>query len=110
MTLERTSSGNGEIWKTSELSGDKPVAVKNVTVKNPVLLANVSNIMSSDKSYYLDVEWQEGTPERDKKLERFEQIIHRRNKRKLERERKAGDQPGLYDFAENNPHATVYGL
>lgn len=49
-------------------------------------------------------------PERDKKLERFEQIIHRRNKRKLERERKAGDQPGLYDFAENNPHATVYGL
>ena len=48
--------------KTSELSGDEPVAVKNVTVKNPVLLANVSNIMSSDKSYYLDVEWQEGTP------------------------------------------------
>ena len=47
---------------------------------------------------------------KDKKLERFEQIIHRRNKRKLERERKAGDQPGLYDFAENNPHATVYGL
>lgn len=68
MTLERTSSGNGEIWKTSELSGDKPVAVKNVTVKNPVLLANVSNIMSSDKSYYLDVEWQEGTPENGKTL------------------------------------------
>ena len=68
MTLERTSSGNGEIWKTSELSGDEPVAVKNVTVKNPVLLANVSNIMSSDKSYYLDVEWQEGTPENGKTL------------------------------------------
>lgn len=68
MTLERTSSGNGEIWKTSELSGDGPVAVKNVTVKNPVLLANVSNIMSSDKSYYLDVEWQEGTPENGKTL------------------------------------------
>lgn len=28
MTLERTSSGNGEIWKTSELSGNEPVAVK----------------------------------------------------------------------------------
>ena len=68
MTLERTSSGNGEIWKTSELSGDEPVAVKNVTVKNPVLLANVSNIMSSDKSYYLDVKWQEGTPENGKTL------------------------------------------
>lgn len=68
MTLERTSSGNGEIWKTSELSGDEPVAVKNVTVKNPVLLANVSNIMSSNKSYYLDVEWQEGTPENGKTL------------------------------------------
>ena len=68
MTLERTSSGNGEIWKTSELSGDKPVAVKNMTIKNPVLLANVSNIMSSDKSYYLDVEWQEGTPENGKTL------------------------------------------
>ena len=68
MTLERTSSGDGEIWKTSELSGDEPVAVKNVTVKNPVLLANVSNIMSSDKSYYLDVEWQEGTPENGKTL------------------------------------------
>ena len=50
------------------MSGDKPVAVKNVTVKNPVLLANVSNIMSSDKSYYLDVEWQEGTPENGKTL------------------------------------------
>lgn len=61
-------SGNGEIWKTSELSGDKPVAVKNMTIKNPVLLANVSNIMSSDKSYYLDVEWQEGTPENGKTL------------------------------------------
>lgn len=68
MTLERTMSGNGEIWKTSELSGDKPVAVKNMTIKNPVLLANVSNIMSSDKSYYLDVEWQEGTPENGKTL------------------------------------------
>ena len=68
MTLERTSSGNGEIWKTSELSGDEPVAVKNITVKNPVLLANVSNIMNSDKSYYLDVEWQEGTPENGKTL------------------------------------------
>ena len=68
MTLERTSSGNGEIWKTSELSGNEPVAVKNVTVKNPVLLANVSNIMSSNKSYYLDVEWQEGTPENGKTL------------------------------------------
>lgn len=68
MALERTMSGNGEIWKTSELSGDKPVAVKNMTIKNPVLLANVSNIMSSDKSYYLDVEWQEGTPENGKTL------------------------------------------
>ena len=68
MTLERTSSGNGEIWKTSELSGNEPVAVKNMTIKNPVLLANVSNIMSSDKSYYLDVEWQEGTPENGKTL------------------------------------------
>ena len=50
------------------MSGDKPVAVKNMTIKNPVLLANVSNIMSSDKSYYLDVEWQEGTPENGKTL------------------------------------------
>ena len=68
MTLERTSSGNGEIWKTSELSGNEPVAVKNMTIKNPVLLANVSNIRDSDKSYYLDVEWQEGTPENGKTL------------------------------------------
>ena len=70
MTLERTTSGNGEIWKTSELSGNgpEPVAVKNMTIKNPVLLANVSNIMNTDKSYYLDVEWQEGTPENGKTL------------------------------------------
>lgn len=44
MTLERTSSGNGEIWKTSELSGDKPVAVKNMTIKNPVITTTVSEI------------------------------------------------------------------
>ena len=68
MTLERTSSGNGEIWKTSELSGNEPVAVKNMTIKSPELLANVSNIRDSDKSYYLDVEWQEGTPENGKTL------------------------------------------
>ena len=65
MTLERTSSGNGEIWKTSELSGDKPepVAVKNMTIKNPVITTTVSEISGGRKSYLADVSWPDETDE-----------------------------------------------
>ena len=68
MTLERTSSGNGEIWKTSELSGDKPVAVKNMTIKNPVITTTVSEISGSGKSYLADVSWPDETEETFKDL------------------------------------------
>ena len=65
MTLERTSSGNGEIWKTSELSGDEPepVAVKNMTIKNPVITTTVSEISGGRKSYLADVSWPDETDE-----------------------------------------------
>lgn len=68
MTLERTSSGNGEIWKTSELSGDKPVAVKNMTIKNPVITTTVSEISGGRKSYLADVSWPDETDETYKEL------------------------------------------
>ena len=68
MTLERTSSGNGEIWKTSELSGDGPVAVKNMTIKNPVITTTVSEISGSGKSYLADVSWPDETEETFKDL------------------------------------------
>lgn len=68
MTLERTSSGNGEIWKTSELSGDKPVAVKNMTINNPVITATVSEISGGRKSYLADVSWPDETDETYKEL------------------------------------------
>lgn len=69
MTLERTSSGNGEIWKTSELSGDKPVAVKNMTIKNPVITTTVSEISGVGKSYLADVSWPDETDETFKDLD-----------------------------------------
>ena len=68
MTLERTSSGNGEIWKTSELSGDGPVAVKNMTINNPVITATVSEISGGRKSYLADVSWPDETDETYKEL------------------------------------------
>ena len=68
MTLERTSSGNGEIWKTSELSGDGPVAVKNMTINNPVITATVSEISGGRKSYLADVSWSDETDETYKEL------------------------------------------
>ena len=68
MTLERTSSGNGEIWKTSELSGNEPVAVKNMTIKNPVITTTVSEISGSGKSYLADVSWPDETDEAYKEL------------------------------------------
>lgn len=68
MTLERTSSGNGEIWKTSELSGDEPVAVKNMTINNPVITATVSEISGGRKSYLADVSWPDETDETYKEL------------------------------------------
>lgn len=68
MTLERTSSGNGEIWKTSELSGDGPVAVKNMTINNPVITATVSEISGGRKSYLTDVSWPDETDETYKEL------------------------------------------
>ena len=68
MTLERTSSGNGEIWKTSELSGNEPVAVKNMTIKNPVITTTVSEISGSGKSYLADVSWPDETEETFKDL------------------------------------------
>ena len=68
MTLERTSSGNGEIWKTSELSGNEPVAVKNMTIKNPVITTTVSEISGSGKSYLADVSWPDETEETVKDL------------------------------------------
>lgn len=75
MTLERTSSGNGEIWKTSELSGDKPVAVKNMTIKNPVITTTVSEISKvgeyknkDPKPYLAEVSWPDETDERFKDL------------------------------------------
>lgn len=75
MTLERTSSGNGEIWKTSELSGDKPVAVKNMTIKNPVITTTVSEISKvgeyknkNPKPYLAEVAWLEQTDEYDRDL------------------------------------------
>ena len=68
MTLERTSSGNGEIWKTSELSGDEPVAVKNMTIKNPVITTTVSEISGGRKSYLADVSWPDETDETYKEL------------------------------------------
>lgn len=75
MTLERTSSGNGEIWKTSELSGDKPVAVKNMTIKNPVITTTVSEISKvgeyknkDPKPYLAEVAWLEQTDEYDRDL------------------------------------------
>lgn len=76
MTLERTSSGNGEIWKTSELSGDEPVAVKNMTIKNPVITTTVSEISKvgeyenkNPKPYLAEVAWLEQTDEHDRDLE-----------------------------------------
>ena len=75
MTLERTSSGNGEIWKTSELSGDEPVAVKNMTIKNPVITTTVSEISKvgeyknkDPKPYLAEVAWLEQTDEYDRDL------------------------------------------
>lgn len=68
MTLERTSSGDGEIWKTSELSGDEPVAVKNMTIKNPVITTTVSEISKGEKSYLADVSWPDETDETYKEL------------------------------------------
>ena len=68
MTLERTTSGNGEIWKTSELSGDGPVAVKNMTINNPVITATVSEISGGRKSYLADVSWPDETDETYKEL------------------------------------------
>ena len=71
MTLERTSSGNGEIWKTSELSGNEPVAVKNMTIKNPVITTTVSEISKNSeigKSYQADVSWPDETDETYKDL------------------------------------------
>ena len=68
MTLERTSSGNGEIWKTSELSGNEPVAVKNMTIKNPVITTTVSEISGGRKSYLADVSWPDETEETFKDL------------------------------------------
>ena len=70
MTLERTSSGNGEIWKTSELSGNEPepVAVKNMTIKNPVITTTVSEISGGRKSYLADVSWPDETDETVKDL------------------------------------------
>ena len=75
MTLERTSSGNGEIWKTSELSGDGPVAVKNMTIKNPVITTTVSEISKvgeyenkNPKPYLAEVAWLEQTDGYDRDL------------------------------------------
>lgn len=70
MTLERTSSGNGEIWKTSELSGNEPepVAVKNMTINNPVITTTVSEISGGRKSYLADVSWPDETDETYKEL------------------------------------------
>lgn len=75
MTLERTSSGNGEIWKTSELSGNEPVAVKNMTIKNPVITTTVSEISKvgeyenkNPKPYLAEVAWLEQTDEYDRDL------------------------------------------
>ena len=75
MTLERTSSGNGEIWKTSELSGNEPVAVKNMTIKNPVITTTVSEISKvgeyenkNPKPYLAEVSWLEQTDEYDRDL------------------------------------------
>ena len=75
MTLERTSSGNGEIWKTSELSGHEPVAVKNMTIKNPVITTTVSEISKvgeyenkNPKPYLAEVAWLEQTDEYDRDL------------------------------------------
>ncbi len=75
MTLERTSSGDGEIWKTSELSGDEPVAVKNMTIKNPVITTTVSEISKvgeyknkDPKPYLAEVAWLEQTDEYDRDL------------------------------------------
>ena len=75
MTLERTMSGNGEIWKTSELSGNEPVAVKNMTIKNPVITTTVSEISKvgeyenkNPKPYLAEVAWLEQTDEYDRDL------------------------------------------
>ena len=75
MTLERTSSGNGENWKTSELSGNEPVAVKNMTIKNPVITTTVSEISKvgeyenkNPKPYLAEVAWLEQTDEYDRDL------------------------------------------
>ena len=75
MTLERTSSGDGEIWKTSELSGDGPVAVKNMTIKNPVITTTVSEISKvgeyenkNPKPYLAEVAWLEQTDGYDRDL------------------------------------------
>ena len=75
MTLERTSSGNGEIWKTSELSGYEPVAVKNMTIKNPVITTTVSEISKvgeyenkDPKPYLAEVAWLEQTDEYERDL------------------------------------------
>lgn len=75
MTLERTSSRNGEIWKTSELSGNEPVAVKNMTIKNPVITTTVSEISKvgeyenkDPKPYLAEVAWLEQTDEYDRDL------------------------------------------
>lgn len=75
MKLERTSSGNGEIWKTSELSGNEPVAVKNMTIKNPVITTTVSEISKvgeyenkNPKPYLAEVAWLEQTDEYDRDL------------------------------------------
>lgn len=75
MTLERTSSRNGEIWKTSELSGNEPVAVKNMTIKNPVITTTVSEISKvgeyenkNPKPYLAEVAWLEQTDEYDRDL------------------------------------------
>ena len=75
MTLELTSSGNGEIWKTSELSGNEPVAVKNMTIKNPVITTTVSEISKvgeyenkNPKPYLAEVAWLEQTDEYDRDL------------------------------------------
>ena len=75
MKLERTSSGNGEIWKTSELSGNEPVAVKNMTIKNPVITTTVSEISKvgeyenkDPKPYLAEVAWLEQTDEYDRDL------------------------------------------
>ena len=75
MTLERTLSGNGEIWKTSELSGNEPIAVKNMTIKNPVITTTVSEISKvgeyenkNPKPYLAEVAWLEQTDEYDRDL------------------------------------------